>query len=272
MPSKPYKYGNKFWLTADSKTYYVCNGIPYVSKQAGADLAVGLGSDVVLKRSAYVYNTGRNITMDNFCSSVPLAESLLSKRLTMLGTMRKEKKQDIPQEFLPSKQRPPGHTIYGFKENLTLVSYSPKKGKAVILLSMMHHSVADNQQTGKPEMIMDYNATKGGVDTVDQLCSRYTVQRSTRRWPLSVFFGLLDIIGINAMVIIKLNTPATLCNRRYFLEQLALELVTEHAQERTKMKTLAKPIRDAVVRCGFATYPTVHNQDHQERKMKRCHY
>jgi hypothetical protein len=125
-------------------------------------------------------------------------------------------------------------------------------------------------------MIMDYNATKGGVDTVDQLCSRYTVQRSTRRWSLSVFFGLLDIIGINAMVIHNLNNPATLStkrgNRRYFLEQLALELVTEHAQERTKTKTLAKPIRDAAVRCGFATYPTVHNQDHQERKRKRYHY
>jgi hypothetical protein len=107
MPSKPCKYGNKFWLMADSKTYYVCNGIPYVGKQAGADRAVGLGSDVVLKLSAYVYNTGRNITMDNFFSSVPLAESLLSKRLTMLGTMRKNK-HDIPQQFLPSKQRPPG--------------------------------------------------------------------------------------------------------------------------------------------------------------------
>ena len=39
---------------------------------------------------------------------------------------------------------------------------------------------------------MDYNATKGGVDNLDKLVSAYSCKRRTLRWPLVIFFDILD--------------------------------------------------------------------------------
>lgn len=62
-----------------------------------------------------------------------------------------------------------------------MVSYVPKKGKAVVLISTMHDEGLIDEETGKPQIILDYNMTKGGVDTVDQLGGTYSVSRTTRR-------------------------------------------------------------------------------------------
>jgi len=50
------------------------------------------------------------------------------------------------------------------------VSYVPKKNRVVVLLSSMHHDNAVNaEQKNKPQIVLDYNDTKDGVDTADQL-------------------------------------------------------------------------------------------------------
>lgn len=51
-------------------------------------------------------------------------------------------------------------------------------------------------------MILDYNRTKGGVDSADKLCSLLTA----RRWPCSIFYTLLNLIGINAQVLFFIPT------------------------------------------------------------------
>lgn len=56
----------------------------------------------------------------------------------------------------------------------------------------MHTQPDINKRTRKPEIIMFYNETKGGIDTFDQhdqLCHSTTVSRKTGRWPLRIFYG-----------------------------------------------------------------------------------
>ena len=73
-------------------------------------------------------------------------------------------------------------------------------------LSSQHHAeVIDD--SGKPEIINFYNSTKADVDTLDQLVRFYTVQRKTRRWPLTIFFNVLDIACYNAFVLYTLKYP-----------------------------------------------------------------
>jgi len=48
------------------------------------------------------------------------------------------------------------------------VSYAPKTNKIVVLLSTMHNKEEINTDSEKkPLIILDYNATKGAVDTFD---------------------------------------------------------------------------------------------------------
>ena len=61
----------------------------------------------------------------------------------------------IPPEMQPSRQRAELSTVFGFDRQLTLTSYVPKKGKAVILLSSMHHDdEIDENHSKKPAIIM----------------------------------------------------------------------------------------------------------------------
>lgn len=66
----------------------------------------------------------------------------------------------------------------------------------------MHYDDEIDEETGdkkKPDIITFYNWTKIGVDLVDQLCQNYNVARNTKRWPMDVFYNLLNVAAINAL-------------------------------------------------------------------------
>ncbi|KAJ4425683.1 hypothetical protein ANN_27879 [Periplaneta americana] len=130
--------------------------------------------------------SNRNITVDNWFTSVKLADDLLKDKLTLVGTIRTNK-PDIPPELLITKNRNIGSSMFCFDKEKTLVYFKAKSNKMVILLSTAHDQPTLNEN--KPHIIDDYNATKYGVDTLDQMCSNNSCSRKTRRWPLCVFYG-----------------------------------------------------------------------------------
>jgi hypothetical protein len=93
---------------------------------------------------------GRNVTTDNFFTSVDLANQL--KKKTLVGKM-KQNKREIPQEFKPARQRDEKSSICGLTKDLTLVSYVSTKNKPVVLLSSLHHDSAIYSDLGNPEII-----------------------------------------------------------------------------------------------------------------------
>ncbi|TWW54941.1 hypothetical protein D4764_0240580 [Takifugu flavidus] len=133
-------------------------------RQPGEEIKKKLGETVVQQLCSGIRGTGRNITMDNFFTSVPLAEKLLEKDLTIVGTLR-QNKADIPPVMKPSKLREIYSSEFGFRGNMTMVSYVPRKGKSVVLLSTMHDdkAVDESNHKKKPDVILFYNQTKGGV-------------------------------------------------------------------------------------------------------------
>jgi hypothetical protein len=126
-----------------------------------------------------------------------------------------------------------------------MVFYVPKKGKVVLLNSTMHNDDKideTTQQLRKPEIITTYNLTKGGVDTVDQLCATYDVSRNSRGWPLTVFYALLNVAGVNAQVIFASNVE-TQMKRQQFLKSVAMDLMKEHHVERAACSHLSRELR-----------------------------
>lgn len=66
----------------------------------------------------------------------------------------------------------------------------------------MHHDDKINKTTKKrrkPEIITFNNKSPGGVDTAEQMCAQYTrtVARNTRRWTMVIFYGILNVAGVN---------------------------------------------------------------------------
>ncbi|GBM64033.1 hypothetical protein AVEN_132841-1 [Araneus ventricosus] len=72
------------------------------------------------------YKSGRNLTTDNWYTSYGVAEDLLSENITIVGTMREDKRQ-IPAEFKKCKGRETHSSIFEFQQDATLVSHVTKK-------------------------------------------------------------------------------------------------------------------------------------------------
>lgn len=243
MPSKPNKYGIKHHAMVDAKTAYLQTFEIYVGNQPDGPYKQPNDTVSIVNRLAEpIKGTGRNITLDNWYTSVPLAKDLLQHKLTLVGTLRKNKKE-LPSQFLPQKTSEVHSSKFGFCKDLTLVSYVPKKSKAVILLSTMHHDKAIcEEDEKKPEIIKFYNMTKGGVDTNDKLCATYNVARRTKRWPMVIFFHLFNVAAINAYVIYNINNNSK-TSRREFLKKTAVELVKSFKTKRAEIACLPRALK-----------------------------
>ncbi|KAM3624864.1 uncharacterized protein V6R79_002933 [Siganus canaliculatus] len=237
MPSKPAKYGIKIFWMCDARVPYAIDGTVYTGRQPGQEVQRNLGENVVQQLCSGIRQTGRNITMDNFFTSVPLAVKLLEKNVTIVGTLRINK-PDIPPIMKPSKSREIHSSEFGFSSNMTMVSYVPKKGKAVVLLSTLHDdkAVDDSSEKKKPEVIQYYNQTKRGVDTLDQMVRNYTCQRRIPRWPMVLWYNMLDVATLNAYTNFTAQHPDYTGGvnnaRRLFIKELGKELVKPHMKRR----------------------------------------
>lgn len=214
----------------------------YAGKQPEGPFRLDNDSMSVVRRFCRpIYNSGRNVVCDNWFTSIPLAIELLKRqRLTLVGTLRKNKRE-IPPLFVATKERKVCSSMFGFGEECLLVSYVPKKNKNVLLLSTLHDDDTIDKDTGdafKPEVITYYNKNKSGVDTVDQLKSIYSVTRITCRWPLTVFFSVLNIAGINGFIIFRANNIDLRMSRPLYLKSLASELVKNHIKSRLMNQSL----------------------------------
>lgn len=91
--------------------------------------------DIVKHLSEVVKGTYRNITMDNWFSSFPLASDLNKNfKLTMLGTLKKNKRE-TPPDLFDIKDRNEKSSLFAF-HNAILVSFIPKKKK--MYFSFLH--------------------------------------------------------------------------------------------------------------------------------------
>lgn len=146
--------------------------------------------------------------------------------------MRKNRKE-IPSLLLEEKNRPVFSSLFAFTPpgaNLALVtlqSYITKRKKPLILMSTFHQNdnLVSNTTTNLSIINDSYNKFKCGVDLVDQVINSSTVQRKTNRWPVNLFYFILNIALTNSYTLCKklgIINASTL--KRDFMEMLAMEL------------------------------------------------
>ncbi|XP_025754432.1 piggyBac transposable element-derived protein 4-like [Oreochromis niloticus] len=163
IPTKPAKYGLKIWTVCDVKTSYAWRVQLYTGK-AGDRAEVNQGMSVVME----------------------LTEGL----------------KELPPQLLRTRERAIFSSAFTFTLTHTVVSYVPRRGKNVLLLSTKHRTPdVSEEEKRKPVIIQDYNRCKGGVDNLDKVVGTYSCRRKTNRWPVALFHNLLDVSLYNSYVL-----------------------------------------------------------------------
>ena len=151
--------------------------------------------------------------------------------MTLLVTIR-SKRREVPYELreYKGKELHSSQFIWRNNDQIQLVSYKAKKNKIVLVLSSQHSTPCLTMRDDKkPTVITNYNETKGGVDTMDQMASTYTTKYKSRRWHVAVFCNILDLSCLNAYILYSLIFPNQNANkshrRRIFLVSLATSLI-----------------------------------------------
>ena len=75
-------------MLADSSSKYAWNALPYLGKDESRPSSTPYIQHIVFQLICGLEGKGYNITCDNFFTSVPLAEFLLTKQISLVGTTR----------------------------------------------------------------------------------------------------------------------------------------------------------------------------------------
>ena len=99
MPNKPDKLGIKFWMAADAQTEYMLHSFPDLGKDDSRPAGITLDEHVVLRLTEAPYRkTCRNVTTDNFFTSVDLDKTLRQEGISIVEIVNRIHKE-IPQEM-----------------------------------------------------------------------------------------------------------------------------------------------------------------------------
>ena len=266
IANKPDKFGIKFWLSADAQSKYLCNGKPYLGRDSNRSRCSDLPGDVCLTLLQPYYKKGCNVTTDNYFTSLKLAEELKQKKTTILGTIRKPQREVPSTELIMRDKELYASKIFFSPSGCSLTIHKAKKKKVVCILSSMHRNVNIDQCHKKklPETIQYYKS-KVGVDVLDQMARYHTSKSSTRRWPVAVFFNILDCACINAYTIYCLTTKSKLSRRQFMLE-----LIKELCKPKDGVGSIPpSPAVDHIVSIALLRTSGL---AHQARKRKECQF
>jgi len=249
IPGKAHKYGVKLFKLCGT------NGYTYnVQVYAGKSQVdgKGLGCRVVLDLSQMYLNAGRTIITDNFYTSVPLAYELLKNNTHLVGILRSNRVK-LP-EVTKAKLKP--NEIVG-RENIDGIVIAKWRDKRDVTMLTTRHNI-NMVDTGKinkkkeniikPQIIIDYNKGKAGIDLSDQLSRYNSSVRKSIRWYHKVAIELLFGTSIvNALVIYNKIKPNNKLKITQFREVLVDEILglkkSNENEQLTSTSTQSTPRR-----------------------------
>lgn len=231
-------------MLCDADTHFMCNALPYLGK-GSLELPRGIsthGEYYILELTKPFPQQGRTVTTDNWFSTLEGAMSLSARGMEFVGTIKS--KPYLPISIFDFKlEIGESVALYNYSKKVTLLCHRGSKDKKVQLISTMHHRPTVIEKV-KTDIQMFYNATKGGVDTFDQLCSKTSCNRMTNRWPLCFFFGIINLAYTNSYILYQIQHPHnTPMSRRDFGMKLAEQLCKPWSMKRLQMSTLPRELR-----------------------------
>ena len=93
MPKKPDIFGIKFGLLIDVCSKYLCNGKPYLGKDPTRNGENDIRTDFCLWLMQPFFEKGYHVTMNNYFTSIDLANKLKVEKNYTSWNNKKEKKR-----------------------------------------------------------------------------------------------------------------------------------------------------------------------------------
>ncbi|GBL73325.1 PiggyBac transposable element-derived protein 4 [Araneus ventricosus] len=237
LPKKRARFGIKFYQLCEYSSGYIWNSLIYTGKDMplwNESPKYKSTTNIVMTLLEDLIDKGYCVTLDNFYTSPELAELLLSHRTDVYGTLRPNR-IGVPEEIKKGTLKK-GEIIGFQKGKICVMKYMDKK--PICILSTVHNTVIVEQDkkrkkthgkserivSKKPQAIIDYNLTMGGVDKADQCLSYYpTVRNQQKKYYLKIFRQILNQSVWNSFVLYKKNggTMSHLAFRLQLVEELA---------------------------------------------------
>ena len=156
------------------------------------------------------YNNYHVLYVDNYYSSVAVAEYLYKKSTYFVGTIRPNRGEPayMREQYKSLKKN---ESLFLYKDNTLLMAWHDKK--IVKCISTYHNNDFDTIRRRKsgglvdrPKLINDYNRYMGGIDLMDQCSNNILKERKTRRWTLKCAQYIMKIMCNNAYILYKKYT------------------------------------------------------------------
>ena len=143
MANKPDKFGIKFWLLADAQSKYLCTGKLYLGRDLSRSRCSDLPGDVCLTLLQSYYKKGYNVTTDNYFTSLKLVEEFKQKKTTILGSIRKQRREVPSTELIMKDKKLYASEIFSSPSGYSLTICKAKK--VVCILRSTHRNVNIDQ-------------------------------------------------------------------------------------------------------------------------------
>ena len=129
------------------------------------------------------------------------------------------------------------------KNGMKLIKWKDKRDVLMISTKPSHSAtLVDTEKTNrfneritKPQVVLDYNQGKQGVDLSDQLSTYYTCLRRSKKWYCKVAFEMIfGMSTVNAYLIVKENYDTSRMTMLQFRESLVRSLLLGMPFEKLK--------------------------------------
>ena len=209
MPAKPTKWGFRGWNLCDSNFFLYAFDF-YAGKSSEGHAQRGLPFTVVTQlTSTFPNGYPYRLAINNFYTSVPLAEHLLSSYIYVVGTVRTNR-AEFPTEVAKAKLKTRGDMIWRSK-NSQILAMKWLDTKEVTLFSTMHEATkvkhvrrrsigSEDREVDIPHAVLDYRRMMQGVDRHDQFTELYSFDHKSMKWWHPLFFDMLSRCVVHAWV------------------------------------------------------------------------
>lgn len=248
IPFKRSSFGMKFYVLCESQSGYIWNFCVYTGKNTdyGKNYSqYKTATRIVLELCHGLLGQGYRVYLNNWYTSIELAQKLCTCKTDIIGTMRQQR-LDVPSDIKTTLLKK-GQYIARYNNKIMLLKWRDKRD--VLLLSTIHSTNMMKKEkrdvvTMKPEVVLDYAEKMGDVNRNGGIIASYTLARKRlKKYYKKIFLHLIDIICLNSYILYKKNNGKL--NRLNFLLECIERIVEEYAIQQTETSRVGRRNKSA---------------------------